>query len=299
MRPNRYCSAMARGGDEPLGGSASHARGCLLVSYPKRMWARQALDSEGLPASLVRELERLAERDVVTRLVAHEGPWRDRVELTFFPRARRHRGVPLADAAELLRASNPDDGEPVTRPLILVCTHGVRDRCCALFGAAIVDALRVDPGAAAGGVEIREASHLGGDRFAPTALVLPSGHTYGHLDASDVPALVAAAAEGRPFGSKFRGSLWLDPLDQLAEVAAVSVAGPATGRAPVVGPISRTEGASEATLRCEVTIDEARVALEVRCRLVRQLVVGDCRAADTGRSSVVERWTIESVSVAG
>src|SRR5262249_21256081 len=84
---------------------------------------------------VVRALESLAERqDVVTRLVAHEGPWQERVEITFFPQARRHADVPIAEAARCIETATPTDGRPVARPMLLVCTHGARDRCCALFG---------------------------------------------------------------------------------------------------------------------------------------------------------------------
>lgn len=290
MTTRPYCSTIAREAREPLAGTASHARGCVLFSYPKRMWARQALDSEGLPTELVARFSHLArEQDVVTRFIAHEGPWREHVEITLYPQARRHRDVPLADAARLLATARPDDGEALTKPLIAVCTHGVRDRCCALFGLEIVHALRSH--ARGDDVEVREASHLGGDRFAPTAIVLPSGHTYGHLDPADAGALLDAACGGAPLRDRFRGSLWRDPLEQLADVAALA------HDARVASAIETTDhDASHATLRFTGDVTGSRVGFEVRCKRERRLVIGDCRNADAQRHGSVSLWAIEHVS---
>ena len=291
-----YCSLIARDAREPLAGTASHAQGCLLLSYPKRMWARDTMASEGMPRSLLDAIERLAQdHGVVTRLLAHEGEWRGRVELTLFPQARRHQGVPIDEVARLLDSASQGDGELVRTPIVAVCTHGVRDRCCALFGGELVRALALvgDPD-----VEIREASHLGGDRFAPTVLVLPSGHMYGHLTPDDAPALIAAALGRSALRERFRGSLWLDPLEQMAQIAAVELAA-REGRdeVPALGPIARTDhGRDRSVLRCSVALGEASVDLEITCVREHRLVVGDCRSADRGREGSVHVWRIASKS---
>lgn len=294
--PRVFCSDLARAEREPLAGTASHARGCALISYPKRLWARDALASAGLPSALGPVLERLRERhDVVTRLVAHEGPWRGRVEVSLFPQNRRHRDVPLADVPALLERARPDEGERIERPLVACCTHGVRDACCARFGTALVRALRASAAGTGAQVEVREASHLGGDRFAPTVLVLPSGHMYGHLEPRDAPALLEAARGGAPLHACFRGSLWLDPLEQLAEVAALDAAR-ARGKALVsLGAIARTDhDEAHATLRLTPRLEGGEsLELEVRCVRRRRLVLGDCRAARTGRRGAVSVWAIE------
>ena len=297
-RPSEYCSTIARDAREPLAGTASHARGCVLLSYPKRMWARQALDSVGLPPALVGVLKHLGEdKDVMTRFVAHEGVWNERVEITLYPEGRRHRDVPLERAATLLGTAGPTDGEPTTTPVIACCTHGIRDRCCALFGAQIVTALRQHLEATGKDVEIREATHLGGDRFAPTVLVLPSGHMYGHLVSDDAGALIDAALGALPLRERFRGSLWRDSLEQLADVAALSLATQADERAPVLGPIERTEhDASHATLRFTASFGTRTAQLEVHCVRERRMVVGDCRSADTHRRGGVSLWTIERLT---
>jgi hypothetical protein len=55
--------------------------------------------------------------------------------------------------------------------MVLVCTHGVRDACCAIKGRPIAGA--VAKALASSDVEVLECSHLNGHRFAGTALTLP------------------------------------------------------------------------------------------------------------------------------
>lgn len=63
-------------------------------------------------------------------------------------------------------------------PVLLVCTNGRRDVCCAVRGRPV--ALEA---AAAAPDRVWEASHTGGHRFAPTGVLLPYGATFARLDA--------------------------------------------------------------------------------------------------------------------
>jgi hypothetical protein len=111
----------------------------------------------------------------------------------------------LLDDAELLRpdlidvlaaASQgqlPPWGVTSDEPLLLVCTNSKRDVCCALEGRPVAESLAADPAYSS---RVLEASHLGGHRFAPTALLLPSGHAFGRLDPDSARAVLDAAAVG-------------------------------------------------------------------------------------------------------
>jgi hypothetical protein len=77
------------------------------------------------------------------------------------------------------------------RPLLLVCTNGRRDVCCAVFGRPLAhDVSRQRPG------QVWETSHTGGHRFSPTAVVLPWGVTLARLDSRLAVATLDAAAQG-------------------------------------------------------------------------------------------------------
>ena len=112
------------------------------------------------------------------------------------PPAPRTTVLRVVDPAELASIAFPDadaplPGEAVADPMLLVCTHGRRDRCCAVDGRALARAV-----AATGESDVWESTHLGGHRFAPTALVLPTGYLYGRLDVAGAVAAHKAAAVG-------------------------------------------------------------------------------------------------------
>lgn len=84
----------------------------------------------------------------------------------------------------------PEQMHKYSESLILVCTHGSRDRCCGILGGAIYSyAHKQAP------LRVWQASHLGGHRFAPTLLVLPQGMMYGRIEESDIPGLLDHSAD--------------------------------------------------------------------------------------------------------
>jgi hypothetical protein len=104
-----------------------------------------------------------------------------------------------------------------TSPLLLVCTNGRRDVCCAVFGRPLAhDVSRQRPG------QVWETSHTGGHRFSPTAVLLPWGFTFARLDTRLAVAILDEAAQGRLPGEVLgplhdRGRSCLPPPGQAAE----------------------------------------------------------------------------------
>ncbi|MHA6525852.1 sucrase ferredoxin [Tessaracoccus sp. G1721] len=137
------------------------------------------------------------------------------------------------DAAELLAwvtlwqaAGAPRPDSAGSDPVLLVCTHAKRDRCCALEGRPILDALADELGPDA----LWECSHLGGHRFAPTTLLLPTGQVLGRVEPADAAAAHRDAGVGLlwPGGArKDRGRSHLPPQRQAAEAWALSAFGAA------------------------------------------------------------------------
>ena len=110
-------------------------------------------------------------------------------------------------------------------PVLLVCTNGRRDVCCAVRGRPVaLEAAAASPG------RVWEASHTGGHRFAPTGVLLPHGATFARLDADLCAQVLERAAEGelpqRLLGPRHdRGSSRLDPGGQCAEAHVRAVEG--------------------------------------------------------------------------
>lgn len=110
-----------------------------------------------------------------------------------------------------LAARFDDLPDPTSEPLVLVCTHGRKDVCCAIDGrvvaAVLDDAL---PGA------VWETTHLGGDRFAGNVVLLPEGSQYGRLDGDVAAQVVLDHFDGRVDLDRWRGRCSWHPAAQAA-----------------------------------------------------------------------------------
>lgn len=87
---------------------------------------------------------------------------------------------------------------------VLICAHGKRDRCCGSAGTTLATH------AAAEGIAVRRTSHLGGHRFAPTALLLPEGTAWAWLDDDLLDRIVNRTVEPSALRDHYRGSAGMD-----------------------------------------------------------------------------------------
>ncbi|MEV3902364.1 sucrase ferredoxin [Mycobacterium sp. NPDC050551] len=109
-------------------------------------------------------------------------------------------------------ALDGSDGEVSADPLVAICAHGKHDQCCAVRGRSATAAI------AAQFPEFTwECSHLGGDRFAATMLVLPEGLCYGRVDSADSPELIRKYLDGRLDNRFLRGRTSLPHPVQAAQ----------------------------------------------------------------------------------
>jgi len=215
------CSAAAQLRDDQLAGTATRVRAFLLVEAPGP-WGEVALRDSRLPAAakgwlraqagatrvrvlLVRRPGRTAAS--TTRVFAvRTGEWCETTELD------RVQDVTSIDVEALADGRSPGL-TPWPEPLVLVCTHGRHDACCAERGrplAAAASALRPEV--------VWECSHLGGDRFAGNVLVLPSGLGYGWVTEAAVPSLLDDLDNGMLTLDLLRGRATLPMAAQFAEI---------------------------------------------------------------------------------
>jgi hypothetical protein len=101
---------------------------------------------------------------------------------------------------EPLRRGHSVGGRPEADPLLLVCTNGRHDPCCAEYGRPVADAL-----ASAHGDLTWEVSHIGGDRFAGNVVTLPDGIYYGGLDPERAVGVAEAHLAGQIELDAYRG----------------------------------------------------------------------------------------------
>jgi hypothetical protein len=115
---------------------------------------------------------------------------------------------------EALGAGRSPGLVPTEETLLLVCTHGKHDACCAEKGRPVAAAL-----AEAYPEATWEVSHIGGDRFAGNALVLPDGLYLGRLEPESALAAAADVLAGRLPLDLLRGRSSLPMAVQAAEIA--------------------------------------------------------------------------------
>lgn len=101
----------------------------------------------------------------------------------------------------------------------LICTQGSRDACCGKFGYELFRELRDQAEQFGdGNVRIWRVSHLGGHRFAPTAIELPDVRQWGHVTPEVAKAILSRTGEFKDVGQHYRGWAGLKtPWEQALE----------------------------------------------------------------------------------
>lgn len=212
-------------GAEQLAGTAAYDVTHLLVEHPGN-WGRKAWEQSSLPEHVRSTVgARAAEHGIRISLVRRHG--RQPASAGF--RVFGAHAMPGAEWLGQTRLDDPDQLldldlaawaagrmvglEPVEGPLLLVCTNGRRDACCAEFGRPIAKTL-----AAAHPEETWEVSHLGGHRFAGAMLTLPAGLSYGRLDPETALEVADRTLAGELVARHLRGRVGWPQSVQAAEI---------------------------------------------------------------------------------
>jgi hypothetical protein len=154
--------------------------------------------------------------------------------------------------------------------MLLVCTHGRHDVCCAVRGRPVALAL-----AARWPDQVWECTHIGGDRFAANVLVVPDGTVYGGLDAESAVTVLERHLHGAVDTEHLRGFSAHPPPVQAALAAVLRAHGPAAvtdvrpGEVVATGEGWRVEvlGAVAVPARSQVTVQRTRQpAARLTCR---------------------------------
>jgi hypothetical protein len=207
-----FCSRRALEQHEPAAGTAVRGEAYVFLPVDKRFWREGELNTSWAQAADLQAIRAVRKAGVVVRLY---DPPEDEPAPPVFVHTAPGRPAPAALAEILARFAGrwPTVAEP--QPQIAICTHGTRDRCCAKWGfAAWREAERLRA-AGASIFEPLQTSHLGGDRFAATGIVFPSGGMYASLDGGGLADLLAAEAGGRIAPAAYRGCVFEPQLQQI------------------------------------------------------------------------------------
>jgi hypothetical protein len=282
--PRFRCADAARDRADPLVGSAPQTRQWLLIEHPGP-WRVDAVLGSGIASGVLEVLTRNAQR-TSTRILLVRRPGRTvrtserRWILTGLDTTSRAGSWRvdedlLVPAEELTREALQSTESP--DPILLVCTHGVHDTCCALRGRPVAASLAERwPDA------VWECSHIGGDRFAPNVVVLPDGFYYGNLDPDSAVEVVRQHLTGTVPSSQLRGMARYPPPVQAAVAAAYERCAPLGPRDVTVRTVDRAGPHDGPGAQTTVELDVAGRSDPVRVEIMsvrRPAAQLTCRAA--------------------
>jgi len=230
MTDRFVCSDASTGRGESVVATASQVRGWLLIEV-HGAWGADAIEESELgahvPDGWKAGLQRRGIRPICIRpSVRGEHTESTRVFFVVGTRPGRTEGViwtrtaPTLSAVRYLTDDLDLDTDPVgwqrhDERVVLVCTNGRHDQCCANRGRPVVRHLRETRWAD----QVWECSHIGGDRFAANVVVLPDSLYYGRMEPAEAEALLDAHAAGQIALEWFRGRSTLRFTEQAAEQA--------------------------------------------------------------------------------
>lgn len=203
--------------------ASTKARAWLLIEHPGP-WGER-VEQTALPGPFAEAVAQAGRLGVRPQLIRRTGRRRPTPPVQVYVGWSQGRDVwtegrELADPAELgdldlaavAAGERPGFGEEPAGPLVLVCTHGRRNACCARTGAPLARGLE-----ARFGDLIWETTHLGGDRYAANLVCLPHGLYYGDLGLDQATAAVEAYLRGAVVLDRLRGRAGLPEPAQAAE----------------------------------------------------------------------------------
>lgn len=267
---------------EQLAGTARGGNVILALEHP-RGWGRDILDGEALGKELSLKIKKFIKSNrAQLQFIRKPGragqhhetddlrpvlyiSWSAGIDDATQPILERMRVEGPEDLLklDLSQPGNTPGAERVEHPVLLVCTHGRRDLCCAVWGRPLASDLSTKwPGD-----YVWETSHTKGHRFAPATMLLPGNYSYGRNAVSSANEILDYAQRGELWlhGNRGRG-VWDNP-GQVAELA--------------VGRALKSEGHSVPLTGLRVRVPEEQP--QDKKRTTREV-----QDVNSGR-----RWTVE------
>ena len=221
-----FCANASQCVNEDPIGTASLVDTYVLLECPQP-WANSAWDSKWIPAPL---------KETVTQLQSQYPRTRCLLINQEQTRFRRHKSLIIYQRQSSIPSNafvgrfnryeftvqRPEDAIVIlqdffakrfstrftTRPTqdVLVCTHGSHDQCCARYGNPFYTQAKRVVRSVDGDLQVWRCSHLGGHRFAPTAITFPDGRSYAKLDSLSLKSILSRSGAIELIEPIYRGS---------------------------------------------------------------------------------------------
>jgi hypothetical protein len=288
------CSDRSLERGDPLAGTGGYGARWLLVEVDGAWGAHAFFQSRLDPAvgrALVRRAEAEGIRPVAIRAYGRRADERRAQTQWRWALADSRPGLEsvrwgaVDDPAELLEL--PLDGiagVPSREPIALVCTHARHDQCCAVRGRPVAQALsHAFPDL------VWESSHLGGDRFAATMILLPHGLSYGRVPATEAVDIMVHYTRGQIVEAFYRGRSSLSNVVQAAQSYARTASG--DSRIDAFAPLGE-QRADDGAWVVDLAQDDAIVRVTVR-ETSSVPLLSTCSAT---RPAPVREYDLESIT---
>jgi len=206
---NFFCSSDAKKENDSLIGTASFYSKLLLIEYSEPMGS-EAFENSNIPENTKNCINLYGKDNPELRVLLIRNEFSNDTKISIFAltvnignNIFNHHNVSSYSEIniDLLNDLFSDTSiYKYSNPMYLICTNGKKDKCCSKFGLPIYKYFsNIKPNLS------WQCSHIGGDRFAPTALILPSFANYGHIEESDVLKIINCENEGNLYIPKLRG----------------------------------------------------------------------------------------------
>lgn len=217
------CSEMSSQSGEHLYGTALEVKNWFLLEY-SGIWKRDAFPESALPEEVKEHLGGFLSSFEESRIQFIGGQRPVKKNPAFYyahssessPKLyrfeiERYEDILSIDLPELVRTGEIEKfscGEK----LVLVCTHGARDNCCAVAGSGIYKELLKKEG-----ISAWRTTHVGAHRFAANLVMLPEGVYYGRVNGENLEDVLSSHLRDEIFLDCYRGRSCYSPTSQVSD----------------------------------------------------------------------------------
>jgi len=222
--PDFFCSLQSRSFDESTLGTAPSAKVWFMLEYSGR-WGTKAFEESSLSDKLKAPVNAQLDNIENARLLLIKQNSDRPSGIAFFAALADSNPSQLyrfelssyndmlnIDLVALANADSRYDENLVSAPIFLVCTNGLRDKCCSRNGVPAFQGLSEEFGEI-----VWQSTHHGGHRFSANMLAMPYGLSYGRMDLGESTDTVEALLRNEMPLVNLRGRTSYAKVDQAAE----------------------------------------------------------------------------------
>ncbi|KPQ20907.1 sucrase ferredoxin [Halomonas sp. HL-93] len=294
---HHFCADLSREQGDPLAGSAAHAERHLLISWPRSKWQRKLRHASDMDDTLKQTLDAIADNGLRINLIQQSGMDTHQHQVFLMPERRRFRVArhQLGSFLTALQAGNRLarwEQFPLKNDLVLCCTHGKKDKCCAKYGYQTYKALVKAVTEHHLPFEVWESSHLGGCRLAASLILLPQVRKYGRISPDQTLPFLHAEAKGQRYLPGYRGDSRLTPVQQCSQLAALTHLS-SDDEQPHLTLRNETGDEQERWLHWQWQRSDDQGELSIRCQATTIMRVDTCADLEQGPTESVIWQAVE------